>query len=322
MIADLVARHGATAIAAGSLALLLLLLGLLSAVTWKPLRRESRLRRQLAHVRDAYAPIGNTATSPAPASPFSGAVAGIGLLLTRSGLFSPKAIADLNHTLASSGMHGRRALPIFVGTKALLLVGLPLVAFLLLRNTGLPLLWTRALLAIAAIAGLMAPDLLVRSARSRYLAAVERAMPDALDLLVICAEAGLALEQGMERVAAEIRVSSPPCAMELSLTHSELRVLSDRRTALINMGKRTGLLSLQRLAGTLAQALQYGTPLSQALRSLGAELRGEALTRFEARAARLPVLMTLPMILFILPCVFLVVAGPAVLSVIDKFFAR
>ncbi len=106
--------------------------------------------------------------------------------------------------------------------------------------------------------------------------------------------------------------------MELSITHNELRIFADRRVALLNMGKRTGLVSLQRLAGTLAQALRYGTPLTQALRSLAADLRAEALTRFEARAARLPVLMTLPMILFILPCVFLIVAGPAMLAIMQK----
>ncbi len=322
MIAYLAARLPAGAPLPASLALLLLLLGLLAAIAWAPLRRESRLQRKLAHVRDAYAPIGTPSGVAEPASPLSRAVGVIGTLLTRSGLLSPKAIADLNATLASAGLHGGRALPIFVGAKALLLAGLPTLAFVLLRNAGLPPLWTRILLAAAAIAGLMAPDVLLRSVRARHLAAVERAMPDALDLLVICAEAGLALEQGMERVAAEIRVSSPHCAVELALTHNELRILADRRTALINMGRRTGLVSLQRLAGTLAQALQYGTPLSQALRSLAAELRGEALTRFEARAARLPVLMTLPMILFILPCVFLVVAGPAVLAIIEKLSGR
>ncbi len=322
MIADLAARLPAGALLPASLALLLLLLGLLAAIAWAPLRREGRLQRQLAHVRDAYAPIGGAPGIAEPASSLPRAVAALGSLLTRSGLLSRKAIADLNATLASAGLHGGRALPIFVGAKALLLAGLPTLGFVLLRNTGLSPFWTRILLAAAAIAGLMAPDLLLRSVRARYLAAVERAMPDALDLLVICAEAGLALEQGMERVAAEIRVSSPPCAIELALTHNELRVLADRRTALVNMGRRTGLVSLQRLAGTLAQALQYGTPLSQALRSLAAELRGEALTRFEARAARLPVLMTLPMILFILPCVFLVVAGPAILAVIDKISGR
>ncbi len=246
----------------------------------------------------------------------------MGGLLTRSGVLSPKAIADLESTLASAGLRGGHALPLFVGAKALLLLLVPLVTVVMLGRTGLSGTWVRVLVASAAVAGLMAPDAILRAVRRRYLASVERAMPDALDLMVICAEAGLALEQGMERVAAEIRVSSPACAVELALTHDELRILADRRTALINMGRRTGLVSLQRLAGTLAQALQYGTPLSQALRSLAADLRGEALTRFEARATRLPVLMTLPMILFILPCVFLVVAGPAVLAVFTTLAGR
>ncbi len=295
---------------------LALLAGLLGAIAWGPVRREGKLQRQLGQVRDAYAPIGGAAAASGPASPLARAVAALGYLLTRSGLFSAKAILNLEATLASAGMRGGRALPIFVGAKALLLGGLPLLTWMLLRDTSVSPIWSRLLLAAAAVAGLLAPDMMLRGIRKRYLASVERAMPDALDLLVICAEAGLALEQGMERVAGEIRVSSPACAVELTLTHNELRILADRRTALINMGRRTGLVSLQRLAGTLAQALQYGTPLSQALRALAADLRTEALTRFETRAARLPVLMTLPMILFILPCVFLVVAGPAVLSII------
>jgi tight adherence protein C len=296
---------------------LLLLLAFLIVLAWAPLRRDHRLQRQLAQIRDTYGPTGAGGSGlEAPAS-LMRAVAAIGSLLTRSGLLSPKAIANLESTLASAGFRGGRALPVFVGAKMLLLAGLPLLTAFVLRDTSFSSNMYRVLLVTCAIAGLMTPDLLLRGIRKRYLASVEQAMPDALDLLVICAEAGLALEQGMERVAREIRVSSPACAVELSLTHNELRILADRRTALINMGRRTGLVSLQRLAGTLAQALQYGTPLSQALRSLAAELRTEALTRFEARAARLPVLMTLPMILFILPCVFLVVAGPAVLSVIS-----
>jgi tight adherence protein C len=294
-----------------------LLIGLLAAIAWGPIRREEKLQRQIGDVRDAYLSI-TLAGTTVETTWLTRPVAAIGHMLTNSGLLSSKAIADLESTLASAGMRGGGALPLFVGAKTLLLFGLPALTWLLLHNTALAPIWTRLLLATAAAAGLMAPDAMLRSIRTRYLASVERAMPDALDLLVICAEAGLALEQGMERVAEEIRVSSPACAVELSITHSELRILPERRTALINMGRRTGLVSLQRLAGTLAQALQYGTPLSQALRSLAADLRLEALTRFEARAARLPVLMTLPMILFILPCVFLVVAGPAILAVIAK----
>ena len=245
---------------------------------------------------------------------FSELAAAVGRLLTRSGIFSRKAVQDLEATLASAGMRTPTALPIFVGAKAILLLTLPTVAFLMLTRLGLSTIYMRGGVAVAAIAGLMLPDMILRQVRAKYLSSLEQAMPDALDLLVICSEAGLALEAGLERVAQEIKVSSPACAIELATTHNELRLLADRRAALVNLGKRTGLVSLQRLAGTLAQALQYGTPLSQALRALSADMRQEMLTRFEGRAARLPVLMTVPMILFILPCVFMVVGGPAFLT--------
>ena len=97
----------------------------------------------------------------------------------------------------------------------------------------------------------------------------------------------------------------------------EMRVNADRRVALLNMSARTGLVCLRRLGVTLVQTLEYGTPLSQALRTLSAEMRQEALTRFETRAGRLPVLMTVPMIVFILPCVFLIVGGPAIVRVMQ-----
>ena len=99
------------------------------------------------------------------------------------------------------------------------------------------------------------------------------------------------------------------------MTSNELRILADRRVALTNMGIRTGLDSLKRLGGTLIQTLQYGTPISQALRTLSSEMRYETLMRFEAQASRLPVLLTIPMILFILPCIFIVVGGPAGLTI-------
>jgi tight adherence protein C len=299
----------------------MVLLGGMIAAVWEPLRREGRLRRQLQEVHEAYAPIGAAGTAPRP-GPLAAVAGGVGSLLTRSGLLSAKAIGDLETTLSSAGFRGIHALPAFVGAKALLLLLLPLLAWAVLHIADAAPMWTNVGLVASAVAGLLLPDMAVRTVRKRYLASVERAMPDALDLLVICAEAGLALEQGMERVAKEIRVSSPACSTELSITHNELRILSDRRTALINMGERTGLVSLQRLSATLAQALRYGTPLSQALRALAADMRTEALTRFEARAARLPVLMTLPMILFILPCVFMVVAGPAMLAVFQNFAHR
>jgi hypothetical protein len=149
---------------------LFLLFAAFLAIAWAPLQRDARLRRQLAQVRDAYAAIGSAASANKPASPLARAVAGVGSLLTGSGLLSPKAIANLESTLASAGMRGNRALPLFVGAKVLLLIGLPLLAFLLLRNTSLSGTWQNLLLAVSAIAGLMAPDTFLSSIRKRYLA--------------------------------------------------------------------------------------------------------------------------------------------------------
>ncbi len=123
------------------------------------------------------------------------------------------------------------------------------------------------------------------------------------------------MEASIERVGVEIRHAHPVVAEELTRTAHEMQVNADIRTALVNLGKRTGLESARRLGGVLIQSMQYGTPLTQALRTLSFEQRQEMLARFEAKAGRLPVLLTLPMIIFILPCVFLVVAGPAMIDV-------
>jgi tight adherence protein C len=170
---------------------------------------------------------------------------------------------------------------------------------------------------VAGLVGLLLPDYAVRTLHKRHLAAVERGLPDALDMLVICTEAGLGLEPAIDRVGREIGYAHPDVAEELVNVAREMRVNADRRAALMNMSKRTGLASLRRLGITLVQTLQFGTPLSHALRTLSAEMRQEALTRFEARAGRLPTLLTVPMIVFILPCVFLIVAGPAVVHVMQ-----
>ena len=216
-------------------------------------------------------------------------------------------------------MRQRNALTLFIGGKIVLLALLPLLTLAMLNNTTFSPMVNAIFITAAAIAGLLLPDFIVRSRRSAYLTAVGRGLPDALDMLVICSEAGLGLEVGLDRVATEIAPAHPAIAAELKTTSGELRILADRRVALTNMGTRTGLETLKRLGGTLIQTLQYGTPLSQALRTLAAEMRYEMLMRFEAQAARLPVLLTVPMILFILPCIFIVVGGPAFLTVARTF---
>jgi tight adherence protein C len=205
----------------------------------------------------------------------------------------------------------------FIGAKLLSLVGLPLLAWLAVGRVGWPFAVRLLVIAGAGLVGLLFPDYIVRMLYRRHLAAVERGLPDALDMMVICTEAGLGLEPAIDRVGREVGAAHPDVAEELLNTAREMRVNADRRATLMNMAARAGLPSLRRLAVTLIQTLQYGTPLSQALRALSSEMRQEALTRFEARAGRLPALLTVPMILFILPCVFMVVGGPAIVHLMQ-----
>ncbi|MCK8785746.1 type II secretion system F family protein [Roseomonas sp. NAR14] len=292
--------------------LLALLLGALAlaALVLPRLHRDAVLVRRLRLV-------GGVAAGRHGGRLLPGLLRRIGELVLRSGAVNIATAAELQRTVAAAGFRGTAPVAVFVGAKAALLLLMPLLAWA--ATQGATASRQAVMLALAAGVGLLAPDLVLRSVRTRHRKAVAKGLPDALDLLVICAEAGLPLEAAVERVAGEMEQASPAIAAELSLTAIELRILSDRRTALVNMGERTGLEALRRLGGTLAQTLQYGTPLSQALRVLAAELRHEALMVFEARAARLPALLTLPTIIFILPCLFLVVGGPAMLRVLDLF---
>jgi tight adherence protein C len=242
-------------------------------------------------------------------------IGGFGSAIASSGLVPRGTILQLEETLTTSGFRATNALGMFVGAKVLLTLLMPGLTALLLQNAG----WSRVsfslALATAATVGLLAPDYIISSIRRAHLSKVEVGLPDALDMMVICAEAGLGLEPSIARVAQEIVHVHPALAQELARTSSELQMMSDSKVALTAMGVRTGLDCMIRLATTLIQTMQYGTPLSSALRMLAVEMRQDTLTRFEERAARLPVLLTMPMILFILPCVFLVVGGPAIIKV-------
>lgn len=243
----------------------------------------------------------------------------VGTAVVRSGLLPAKTCAALEGTLVAAGYRAGSALPLFVGAKVALILFLPALAWGTMEVLQLTRPSRLIVIAVAAALGLMLPDLVIRRIRKRYLGQVERGLADALDLLIICAEAGLALEAGIDRVASDFRSGNRPTASEFELIGQEMRILPDRRQALANAGSRTGLEAVVRLGTTLAQSMQYGTPLAQALRTLAAESRATVLNRFEARAARLPVLLTLPMIVFILPCVFIVVGAPAIVQALAAF---
>lgn len=235
-------------------------------------------------------------------------VAGLGATIVRSGLLSNKTLADLEQTLIASGFRAESALGLFVGCKIMLLLALPAVGVVLLHPQQ-PML--SVVIIVGAVIGLLLPDWAVTHIRNAYRAKLQRGLPDALDMMVICAQAGLGLEPALARVSFEIRGAHPDVAQELALTANEMQVMTDTRSALLRLGERTGVESLKRLTGTLAQTIQYGTPLSESLRSLSAEMRQEMLTAYEERAARLPVFLTVPMVLCILPCVLIIVGGPA-----------
>ena len=277
------------------------------------MRRDERLRARLRDIRsDGIVMVVKRTPSAPLLLRFVGFVGG---WLARSRFVQGSMAAGMRRTLFQAGFRSERAFSLFLGSKALLLLVLPLLAYLLMPGESSAIKRNGALLA-AAVVGMMAPEFFIKRRRKQYLSAVENGLSDALDLMVICVESGLGLEPAIERVGREITTAHPQVAAEFELTTNELRIIADRRTALLNLGQRTGLEPLKRLSSTLVQTLQYGTPLGTALRVLSAELRAETMIRFEAKAARLPVMLTIPMILFILPCLFLVVGGPALVQVL------
>ena len=166
-----------------------------------------------------------------------------------------------------------------------------------------------------------APDLWLSNKVKKRSDAVRKGLPDALDLLVICAEAGLTVDAAFGRVARELGKAYPELGDEFALTSIELGFLTDRRLAFENLAKRIDLDSVRGVVTTMIQTEKYGTPLASALRVLSAEFRNERMMRAEEKAARLPAIMTVPLILFILPVLFIVILGPAACSINDALIA-
>lgn len=176
--------------------------------------------------------------------------------------------------------------------------------------------------AVAVFLGLKLPDIYIANIKQKRTEALRKGLPDALDLLVVCAEAGLTLDAALNRVAKELGRACPELADEFSLTAIELGFLPERRQALINLSERVDLPALRGVVTTLIQSERYGTPLASSLRVLSAEFRNERLMKAEEKAARLPATLTVPLILFILPSLFVVLIGPAACKVADDFIGK
>jgi tight adherence protein C len=172
---------------------------------------------------------------------------------------------------------------------------------------------------VAALAGFYLPDVFISNAIQNRQHSIMAAFPDALDLLLICVESGMSVEAGFAKVAAEIGSSSVELAEEFALTTAELSYLPDRKQAFENLAKRCGHQGVKAVATALNQAERYGTPLGQALRICAQENREMRMQEAERKAAALPAKLTVPMILFFLPCLFVVIMGPAIMKISHMF---
>lgn len=234
-------------------------------------------------------------------------------------LYSDKDIIALEGLISSAGLSPERLLPVLLAMKVLMLFGIPLVALGYGLFAGFSPAGDIGLMTIAIPVGMLGPDYIINFARGPHLAALRRGVPDALDLLVVCSEAGMGLENALDHVSNEMRHSNPQTALALARLLDDLRVLPDRREALSNFAERTGVQGARRVSTMLAQSIKYGTPLSQALRTVALDLRRERMVALEARAAKLPVKLTIPLMLCLMPALFIVLMGPAVLRLMAVF---
>lgn len=214
----------------------------------------------------------------------------------------------------------------------------PLIAFMFFRFVMPPIVfllalfylfvmthfaWTGFNKLLAAIGlgllGFFMPDMFVSNMIQKRRASIMKGFPDALDLMLICVESGMSIEPAFTKVASEIGQQSPELAEELALTTAELSYLPERSQAFDNLAKRCGHSGVKAVAAALNQAEHYGTPLGQALRVAAQENREMRMMEAEKKAAALPAKLTVPMILFFLPCLFVVILGPAVMRVMQTF---
>lgn len=230
-----------------------------------------------------------------------------------------KAFMDENtvEKLARAGLRGQAPLTSYLFFRFVSPIILLLLAlfYLLFVTPGDRPLFFNVIIAIGiGIAGAYLPNLLLHNRVQKRQASIQKAWSDALDLMLLCVEAGMSIEHAIRRVSKEIGLQSPELAEELTLTTAELSFLEDRGRAYENLGKRTGLDGVRSVMTALIQADKYGTSVGQALRVMAEEGREQRMMEAEKKAAALPPKMTVPLIVFFLPVLFIVIMAPALIT--------
>jgi tight adherence protein C len=231
--------------------------------------------------------------------------------------YAEENLDQLRTILQSSGFNHHRALPIWIGVKTVCMFVVPAAALLVTQLSGRSPMDVLIYTLFGVVIGIMGPRLILWVLRRRFDAAIRLGTPDTIDLLVMCSEAGMGLEAGLQRVAEEMTQTNPAMARVLYGLLDDLRILPNRADAFEKLASVSD--GLRRFGTVISQSLQYGTPLSQALRSIAVDLRQERITKLEERAHKLGAKLTIPMVLFLLPAMFVVLGGSPFLHLIRTF---
>ena len=225
---------------------------------------------------------------------------------------------EVRDTLKMAGLRGQAPLVTYMFFRVaapVIIAAVALLYLFVIADYDYPALVKIGLAIGAGYAGFYVPNMFLKNLIQRRQTSIKNSFPDALDMLLICVQSGMSIEAAFQKVSGEVGAQSLELAEELSLTTAELSYLQDRRQAFENLGKRTGIPGIKSVATALIQAERYGTPIGQALRVMARENREMRMSEAEKKAAALPPKLTVPMILFFLPCLFIVILGPTYIKI-------
>jgi tight adherence protein C len=289
---------------------------------WQAFRPKDAFERRLQHVVERRETMRRAALAARTRRQSSRPVGLMRSAVTRLDLLRSQHGAEARLLLARAGIRSSDAMVAYLFMRLVLpsiFAGAALMNGSLLHLVPVPHDLRFVPAVGAAILGFYAPKIYLANTAKKRAKRLQLALPDGLDLMVICAEAGLSLDATLLRVSRELANSFPELAEELAITAAELTFLPDRRVAFDNLNNRTNSDAIRAIVNTLHQTAKFGTPLAQSLRILSAESRAARLTRAEEKAARLPAMLTVPMIVFILPTLFIVLLGPAAINIMDLY---
>ncbi|MEJ5330428.1 MAG: type II secretion system F family protein [Desulfobaccales bacterium] len=227
-------------------------------------------------------------------------------------------VKEVKKTLQRAGIHGEKALSIFLGLKLGLSVALPVMVLPFLHRAGVIKGLLLPLFFLLAAAGYFLPNLILNRMVDARQKKIRDSLPDALDLLVVCVEAGQALNAALKRVADDLKISSPPLSQELTLVNLEIAAGLEREQALRNLAERTGVEEVASLCSMLIQSDRFGTSMAQALKVQSDTLRTTRRQKLEELAAKTPVKLVFPLLLFIFPALMVVIIGPAAIRIMEN----